>query len=49
MRLCEFEKKEVINSCDCSKIGYVTDIVFELLLFQRAESFAFYLVRAESM
>ena len=29
MRLCEFEKKEVINSCDCSKIGYVTDIVFD--------------------
>lgn len=28
MRLCDFQKKEVINSCDCSKIGYVTDIVF---------------------
>ena len=29
MRLCEFEKKEVINACDCSKIGYVTDIKFD--------------------
>ena len=29
MRLCEFQKKEVINSCDCSKIGYVTDLIFD--------------------
>ena len=29
MRLCEFQKKEVINSCDCSKIGYVTDLMFD--------------------
>ena len=29
MRLCDFQKKEVINSCDCSKIGYVTDLIFD--------------------
>lgn len=28
MRLCEFQQKEVINACDCKKLGYVSDLVF---------------------
>ena len=29
MRLCDFQQKEVINSCDCSKLGFVSDLVFD--------------------
>ena len=29
MRLCEFEKKEVINACDCKKLGCVSDLIFD--------------------
>lgn len=28
MRLCDFQQKEVINACDCRKLGYVADLVF---------------------
>lgn len=28
MRLCEFQKKEVVNMCNCKRLGYVSDIVF---------------------
>lgn len=27
MRFCEFQNKEVINSCDCKKLGYVVDLI----------------------
>lgn len=27
MRFCEFQDKEVINACDCCKLGYVVDLV----------------------
>lgn len=29
MRLCEFQEKEVINACDCKKLGYVADLVID--------------------
>lgn len=29
MRLCELENKEVINACDCKKLGYVEDLVID--------------------
>lgn len=29
MRLCDFQQKEVINACDCRKLGYVADLVFD--------------------
>lgn len=29
MRLCEFEEKEVINACDCRKLGYVVDLIID--------------------
>lgn len=29
MRLCEFQKKEVINACDCKRLGTVTDLIFD--------------------
>lgn len=29
MRLCELENKEVINTCDCRKLGYVVDLVID--------------------
>lgn len=29
MRLCEFQNKEVINGCDCKKLGRVTDLIFD--------------------
>ncbi len=29
MRLCEMREKEVINMCNCKKLGYVADIVFD--------------------
>lgn len=28
MRLSEFEKKEVINLCNCKRIGNVSDLIF---------------------
>ncbi len=27
MRLCELREKEVINSCDCKRLGCVVDVV----------------------
>ena len=27
MRLCELENKEVINVCDCKKLGYIADLI----------------------
>ena len=29
MRLCELEAKEVINTCDCKKLGYVVDLIID--------------------
>ena len=29
MRLCEMEEKEVINICDCKKLGYITDLIID--------------------
>lgn len=29
MRLCEFQKKEVINACNCRKLGCVSDLIFD--------------------
>lgn len=29
MRLCELREKEVINSCDCKRLGSVVDIEFD--------------------
>ena len=29
MRLCELEDKEVINTCDCKKLGYIADLVID--------------------
>ena len=29
MRLCELENKEVINACDCKKLGYVVDLIID--------------------
>ena len=29
MRFCEFKAKEVINVCDCQKLGHVVDWVFD--------------------
>lgn len=29
MRLCEFREKEVINCCDCKRLGCVVDIEFD--------------------
>ncbi|WP_346662321.1 YlmC/YmxH family sporulation protein [uncultured Merdimonas sp.] len=29
MRLCEMEEKEVINACDCRRLGFVADLVIE--------------------
>lgn len=30
MRICDLKQKEVINSCDCKRLGYVEDVVFDL-------------------
>ncbi len=30
MRLCELREKEVINICDCKRLGCVADIVIDL-------------------
>lgn len=29
MRLCELREKEVINSCDCKRLGCVVDLEFD--------------------
>lgn len=29
MRFCELRQKEVINICDCQKIGFVADVEFD--------------------
>lgn len=29
MRFSEFQEKEVINACDCCKLGYVEDLVID--------------------
>jgi YlmC/YmxH family sporulation protein len=29
MRICDLKKKEVINICDCRRLGFVTDLEFE--------------------
>lgn len=29
MRLCELREREVINTCDCKRLGCVVDIVFD--------------------
>lgn len=29
MRLCELRQKEVINLCDCQRLGFVNDIEFD--------------------
>ena len=29
MRLCELKQKEVINICDCLRLGYVGDVDFD--------------------
>lgn len=29
MRLCELEDKEVINTCDCRRLGYITDLIID--------------------
>ena len=28
MRICELKQKEVINICDCRKLGYIVDVEF---------------------
>lgn len=29
MRLCELENKEVINACDCKKLGCIVDLIID--------------------
>jgi sporulation protein, YlmC/YmxH family len=29
VRLCELEDKEVINACDCKKLGYIADLIID--------------------
>jgi YlmC/YmxH family sporulation protein len=29
MRLCELREKEVINACDCKRLGFVADLSFD--------------------
>ena len=29
VRLCELEDKEVINTCDCKKRGYIVDLIID--------------------
>lgn len=29
MRFCELENKEVINACDCKKLGFVVDLIID--------------------
>ncbi|MCI8291946.1 MAG: YlmC/YmxH family sporulation protein [Hespellia sp.] len=30
MRLCELREKEVINTCDCKRLGCVEDVILDL-------------------
>lgn len=30
MRICELRQKEVINQCDCKRLGFVSDVEFDL-------------------
>lgn len=30
MRICDLKQKEVINSCDCKRLGFVDDLVFDI-------------------
>ncbi|MDD6212000.1 MAG: YlmC/YmxH family sporulation protein [Clostridiales bacterium] len=30
MRICQLREKEVINTCDCKRLGYVADLEFNL-------------------
>lgn len=30
MRLCELREKEVINQCDCKRLGCVSDVEFDM-------------------
>ena len=29
MRFCELQEKEVINTCDCKKLGCIIDLIFD--------------------
>lgn len=29
MRLCELQRKEVINACDCRRLGYIIDVIID--------------------
>ena len=29
MRLCELKDKEVINACDCKRLGFVVDLIID--------------------
>lgn len=31
MRLCDLKQKEVINACNCKRLGVVTDIEFDIV------------------
>ena len=49
MRFRELQDKEVINACDCCKLGYVVDLVIDecrgvlrRLLFRKVENFVDY-------
>lgn len=30
MRICELREKEVINQCDCKRLGFVCDLEFDI-------------------
>lgn len=30
MRICDLKQKEVINICDCKRLGYVGDVDFDM-------------------
>ncbi len=30
MRICDLKNKEVINECSCKRLGYVTEMIFDL-------------------
>jgi YlmC/YmxH family sporulation protein len=29
MRICDLKQKEVINMCDCRRLGYIVDVEFD--------------------
>lgn len=29
MRLCELQRKEVINACDCKRLGFIIDVIID--------------------